>query len=73
MLYWILKYIIIGPWLRVLFRPWLEGVENVPDKGPAMIASNHLLLAGRARGAKEGAGAAALLRCVRRDNRKCTR
>ena len=42
MLYWILKYILIGPWLRVLFRPWLEGVENGPEKGPAIVASNHL-------------------------------
>ncbi len=42
MLYWVLKHIIIGPWLRVLFRPWVEGLENVPEKGPAIFASNHL-------------------------------
>jgi 1-acyl-sn-glycerol-3-phosphate acyltransferase len=41
-LYWVLKHIIIGPWLRVLFRPWVEGLENVPEKGPAIFASNHL-------------------------------
>ena len=42
MLYWFLKYFVIGPWLRVLWRPWIEGLENVPAKGPAILASNHL-------------------------------
>lgn len=42
MLYWILKHIVVGPWLRVLFRPWVEGLDNVPDKGAAILASNHL-------------------------------
>jgi len=41
-LYWFLKYVLVGPWLRVLFRPWVEGLENVPDKGAAILASNHL-------------------------------
>ena len=35
MLYWILKHVLVGPWLRVLFRPWVEGLENVPQQGPA--------------------------------------
>ena len=42
MLYWVLKYVIIGPWLRVLFRPWTEGLEHIPSSGPAILASNHL-------------------------------
>ena len=42
MLYWVLKNLVIGPWLRVLFRPWVEGRENLPDNGAAMLASNHL-------------------------------
>lgn len=41
-LYWFLKHILIGPWLRVLFRPWVEGLENIPARGPAILASNHL-------------------------------
>jgi len=41
-LYWVLKYVIIGPWLRVLFRPWTEGLEHIPSSGPAILASNHL-------------------------------
>jgi 1-acyl-sn-glycerol-3-phosphate acyltransferase len=42
MLYWFLKQIVVGPWLRVLFRPWVEGEENVPEDGAAIFASNHL-------------------------------
>jgi 1-acyl-sn-glycerol-3-phosphate acyltransferase len=39
--YWVVKAI-IGPMLRLLFRPWAEGTENVPREGPAILASNHL-------------------------------
>ncbi|TAK71193.1 MAG: 1-acyl-sn-glycerol-3-phosphate acyltransferase [Actinomycetota bacterium] len=42
MLYWLLKRVLVGPWLRVLYRPWVEGLENLPAEGPAIIASNHL-------------------------------
>ncbi len=42
MLYWFLKYILVGPWLRVLFRPWVEGLGHIPDDTPAILASNHL-------------------------------
>jgi 1-acyl-sn-glycerol-3-phosphate acyltransferase len=38
--YWVVKAI-LTPILRA-FRPWAEGVENVPKTGPAIIASNHL-------------------------------
>jgi 1-acyl-sn-glycerol-3-phosphate acyltransferase len=36
------KYVLIGPWLRVLFRPWTEGMDRVPSSGSAILASNHL-------------------------------
>ncbi|MDG4827146.1 lysophospholipid acyltransferase family protein [Asanoa sp. WMMD1127] len=42
MLYWLLKYVILGPWLRLIFRPVVEGRDNVPATGAAIIASNHL-------------------------------
>ncbi len=42
MLYWLLKTIVLGPILKVLFRPWVDGAENVPAEGPAIFASNHL-------------------------------
>jgi 1-acyl-sn-glycerol-3-phosphate acyltransferase len=40
--YWFLKRILVGPVLRVLFRPWVEGLERVPPDGPVIFASNHL-------------------------------
>jgi 1-acyl-sn-glycerol-3-phosphate acyltransferase len=40
--YWFLKWIAIGPLLRLVFRPQTEGAENVPAEGPAILASNHL-------------------------------
>lgn len=42
MFYWTLKHIVLGPLLRLLFRPRVEGLENVPTRGPAILASNHL-------------------------------
>jgi 1-acyl-sn-glycerol-3-phosphate acyltransferase len=42
MFYHVLKYVFFGPLLRLLFRPRIEGVENVPDEGAAIIAGNHL-------------------------------
>jgi 1-acyl-sn-glycerol-3-phosphate acyltransferase len=41
-LYWLLKYVVLGPALKLIFRPQVEGRDNVPDDGPAIIASNHL-------------------------------
>lgn len=42
MLYRLYKHVIFGPWLWLLFRPRVEGLENVPVEGPAILASNHL-------------------------------
>ena len=42
LLYWLLKYVLLGPWLRLIFRPEVEGRAYLPDTGPAIIASNHL-------------------------------
>jgi 1-acyl-sn-glycerol-3-phosphate acyltransferase len=39
--YWVVKAILY-PILTIVFRPWAEGVENVPREGPAILASNHL-------------------------------
>ncbi|MET8553351.1 lysophospholipid acyltransferase family protein [Streptomyces sp. NPDC004959] len=32
----------LGASLKVAFRPWVEGMENIPEEGPAILASNHL-------------------------------
>lgn len=41
MFYWVLK-VVLYPFLRAFWRPWVEGLENVPAAGPAILASNHL-------------------------------
>ncbi len=40
--YWLLKSVILGPILRLVYRPWVEGAENVPKQGAAILAGNHL-------------------------------
>ncbi|MFF7362917.1 1-acyl-sn-glycerol-3-phosphate acyltransferase [Streptomyces sp. NPDC008125] len=32
----------LGGSLKLVFRPWVEGLENIPPTGPAILASNHL-------------------------------
>jgi 1-acyl-sn-glycerol-3-phosphate acyltransferase len=39
--YWLTKAT-LGMALKIIFRPWASGVENVPRRGPVIIASNHL-------------------------------
>ena len=41
MFYWIIKSL-LAPFLHLGFRPWVQGLENVPDEGGALLASNHL-------------------------------
>jgi len=45
MWYWLFKYILMGPLLLLLGRPKVEGLEHIPDSGPAILASNHLAVA----------------------------
>jgi 1-acyl-sn-glycerol-3-phosphate acyltransferase len=40
--YWFLKFVAIGPAVRLVIRPRAEGRENVPATGAAILASNHL-------------------------------
>jgi 1-acyl-sn-glycerol-3-phosphate acyltransferase len=40
--YWMLKWVLIGPLLKAVFRPQAEGVDHVPLEGAAILASNHL-------------------------------
>ena len=42
MTYLILKNLVLGPIMHVLFRPWIRGGENIPKRGGAILASNHL-------------------------------
>jgi 1-acyl-sn-glycerol-3-phosphate acyltransferase len=40
--YWLLKYVVLGPLVKLLFRPQVRGRENVPETGPVILACNHL-------------------------------
>ncbi|MEU9589037.1 lysophospholipid acyltransferase family protein [Streptomyces sp. NPDC048219] len=42
MFYYVLKYVLLGPLLRLVFRPRIEGLDHVPDSGAAIVAGNHL-------------------------------
>ena len=41
MLYQVLKTG-AGPLLKMVYRPWIRGQQNIPTEGPAILASNHL-------------------------------
>jgi 1-acyl-sn-glycerol-3-phosphate acyltransferase len=40
--YSFLKHVLLGPILKLLYRPWIEGIEHLPAEGPVILASNHL-------------------------------
>lgn len=42
MLYWIMKHVLLGPLLKTIYRPWVEGLENIPKTGPVIMVGNHL-------------------------------
>jgi 1-acyl-sn-glycerol-3-phosphate acyltransferase len=44
-LYFWMKWVFLGPLLRLFFRPEVEGKENIPAQGGALLASNHLAVA----------------------------
>nr|WP_211177491.1 lysophospholipid acyltransferase family protein [Pseudonocardia acidicola] len=41
-MYWWSKFVLLGPLLRLLCRPTIEGVDRIPESGGAILASNHL-------------------------------
>lgn len=44
MFWWVAKAV-LAPFLHLLFRPWAEGLDNVPKNGPVILAGNHLSFA----------------------------
>ena len=40
-----MRNVLLGPPVRRVFNPIVEGVENVPKEGPAILAANHLSFA----------------------------
>ena len=41
MFYWIFKWSLFVPVVRLVWRPKVTGLENVPDSGPAIVVCNH--------------------------------
>ena len=41
-LYWLFKFVLLGPFVHTVYRPWIVGDENIPERGPVIFASNHL-------------------------------
>ncbi len=42
MWFWLFRNVLLGPFLRLIGRPKVTGLENLPIEGPAILASNHL-------------------------------
>ena len=42
MFWWLMKYVLLGPVLRLMYRPTTEGLENLPAQGGGILAANHL-------------------------------
>jgi 1-acyl-sn-glycerol-3-phosphate acyltransferase len=42
MVYAFLKYVVLGPILRLIYRPKAIGLENIPAEGPVILACNHV-------------------------------
>ncbi len=42
MFYWLMKHIFLGPLLKAVYRPTVKGLENVPARGGAILAMNHI-------------------------------
>jgi 1-acyl-sn-glycerol-3-phosphate acyltransferase len=42
MFYWVLKNLLLGPLLRLIYRPRARGIENIPRTGGFILAANHL-------------------------------
>ncbi|MBV9162023.1 MAG: 1-acyl-sn-glycerol-3-phosphate acyltransferase [Pseudonocardiales bacterium] len=45
MFYYLLKHLLLGPLMRLACHPQVQGVEHIPERGGAILASNHLAVA----------------------------
>jgi 1-acyl-sn-glycerol-3-phosphate acyltransferase len=40
--WFVMKYMLLGPMVRLLYRPKAIGLENIPADGSAIVAANHM-------------------------------
>jgi len=40
--YWLMKFILLGPLLRLIYRPRARGLQNIPRTGGFIVAANHI-------------------------------
>jgi 1-acyl-sn-glycerol-3-phosphate acyltransferase len=43
--YWLLKHLLLGPLMRLACHPQVKGADHIPERGGAILASNHLAVA----------------------------
>jgi 1-acyl-sn-glycerol-3-phosphate acyltransferase len=41
MFWFLMKFVLLGPVLRLMFKPKTKGLEHIPREGPAILAANH--------------------------------
>jgi 1-acyl-sn-glycerol-3-phosphate acyltransferase len=41
MFWWLMKNVLLGPVLRLMYRPRTVGLEHIPAEGPAILVANH--------------------------------
>jgi 1-acyl-sn-glycerol-3-phosphate acyltransferase len=44
-MYWLMKHVLLGPVLKTIFRPKVDGADRIPPTGGVVLASNHLAVA----------------------------
>lgn len=44
-MYWVMKHLLLGPLMKLFCRPRVEGVEQIPLEGGAILVSNHMAVA----------------------------
>lgn len=42
MFYNLLRYVLLGPLIKILFKPQISGKEYIPKTGPVIFVSNHI-------------------------------
>jgi 1-acyl-sn-glycerol-3-phosphate acyltransferase len=42
LLYWVFKWLLFVPVVRLICRPWIEGADRIPAFGPAILVGNHV-------------------------------